>query len=64
MLMTLLSVAGVSLILLAILFHGARNLANRRKGEKRAKLIRLRLQDQPTETRRVYREVPIRLGQH
>ena len=64
MLMTLLSVVAASLILLAIFFHGARKVANRRKGQKRAKLIRLRLQDQPIEPRRVYREVPIRLGQH
>jgi hypothetical protein len=64
MLMSLLGVVGVSLIVLAVVFYSAKNLANRRKGEKRAKLIRLRLQDQPTEPRRVYREVPIRLGQH
>ena len=64
MLMTLLGVVAVALILLAVVFRGARHVANRRKGEKRAKLIRLRLQDQPAETRRAFREVPIRLGQH
>jgi len=64
MLMSLLGVVGVSLIVLAIVFRAARNVANRRKGEKRANLIRLRLQDQPNEPRRAYREVPIRLVHH
>jgi len=64
MLMSLLSVAGVALILLAIVFHSARSVANRRRGKKRATLIRLRLEDQSTEPRRAYREVPIRVGQH
>jgi len=64
MLMSLLGVVGVSLIVLAIVIHAARNVASRRKGEKRARLIRQRLQDQPSEPRRAYREVPIRLGQH
>jgi len=64
MLMSLLSVAGVALILLAMVFHSARNLANRRKGKKRATLIRLRLQYQPAETRPGYCEVPIRVGPH
>ena len=64
MLMTLLGILAVAFLLLGIVFHGARKIANRRKGEKRAMLIRLRLQDQPIEPRRMYREVPIRLGQH
>jgi hypothetical protein len=59
---SLLSVIGVSLILLAMVIHSARNAANRRRGKKRAMQIRLRLQDQPSEPRRAYREVPIRLG--
>ena len=64
MLMSLLIVMGLSLLLLAMVVHSARSVANRRKGKKRATLIRLRLQDQPGETRRGYREVPIRLAQH
>jgi len=64
MLITLLGVVAVSLIVLAIVFHSARNVADRRKGKKRANLIRLRLQDQPSEPRRAIREVPIRLAQH
>jgi hypothetical protein len=58
MLMSLLSVVGVSLILLAMVFHSARNVATRRKGEKRAKLIRLRLQDHPAESGRSIGEFP------
>ena len=64
MLMTLLGIVAVSLIVLAIVFYSARNVADRRKGKKRANLIRLRLQDQPSEPRRAIREVPIRLAQH
>ena len=64
MLITLLGVVAVSLIVLAIVFHSARNVADRRKGKKRANLIRLRLQDQPSEPRRAIREVPIRPAQH
>jgi|KBSMisStaDraftv2_1062788.scaffolds.fasta_scaffold18322_3 hypothetical protein len=64
MLITLLGVVAVSLIVLAIVFHSARNVADRRKGKKRANLIRLRLQDQASEPRRAIREVPIRLAQH
>jgi hypothetical protein len=60
--MSLLSTAGVALLLLAAIVHSARNAAHRRKGRKRATLMRLRLQDQPSEMRPAYREIPIRLG--
>lgn len=63
MLMSLLSVVGVAIILLAVVVDSARNAASRRKVQQRATLIRLRLQDQPSESRPAYREIPIRLGQ-
>ena len=59
--MSLLSAVCATLVLLA-LFHKARSAAARRKGRKRATLMRLRLQDQPSEPRRMYREVPIRFS--
>lgn len=62
--MSLLSVIGMALIMLAVVVHSARKAAVRRKGLKRATQIRLRLEDQPSEPRRIYREVPIRLGQN
>lgn len=62
--MSLLSVIGLALIVLAVVLHSARNAAARRKGRKRATQIRQRLADQPSEPQRIYREVPIRLGQH
>ena len=60
--MSLLSAVGAALVLLALVVRSTRRAASRRRGLKRATLMRLRLQDQPSEPRRMYREVPIRFG--
>ncbi|HYV61695.1 MAG TPA: hypothetical protein VE958_03420 [Bryobacteraceae bacterium] len=62
MLLSLLAVAGLAAIVLALALDVARSVAKRRQALKRAELIRSRLQDEPSAERVVYREVEIRLG--
>ena len=61
MLLSLLAVAGLAAIVLALALDVARSVAKRRQALKRAELIRSRLQDEPSAERVVYREVEIRL---
>ena len=61
-LLTLLSIAGAALIVLALALHAVQSVALRREARKRAKLIRLRLQEEPSDQHVVYRKIPIRLG--
>jgi len=63
-LLTLLSVAGAALIVLALVLHAVQIVAMRREARKRAEMIRLRLQEEPSGQHVVYRKVPIRLGGH
>ena len=61
-LLTLLSVGGAALIVLALVLHAVQNVATRREARKRAELIRLRLQEEPSGQHVVYRKIPIRLN--
>ena len=61
-LLTLLSVGGAALIVLALVLHAAQTVALRREARKRAELIRLRLQEEPSGQHVVYRKVSIRLS--
>ena len=62
MLLTLFAVVGFAVVVLALVLHAARNVANRRQARKRAELIRLRLQDPPSSQRVAFREIEIRLS--
>jgi len=61
-LLTLLSIAGAALIVLALVLHAVQTVALRREARKRAEMIRLRLQEEPSGQHVVYRKVPIRLS--
>jgi|KBSMisStandDraft_5_1062788.scaffolds.fasta_scaffold1175265_1 hypothetical protein len=62
MLLSMLAIAGIALVGIALLLHLARNATRRRRSLKNAELIRLRLQDEPSGHRILYREIPIRLN--
>ena len=62
MLLTLLAVAGFAVVVLALLLNAARNIAKRRQARKRAELIRLRLEEEPSGQRVAYRKIEIRLS--
>jgi hypothetical protein len=61
-LLTLLSIAGAALIVLALVLHAVQTVAMRREARKRAEMIRLRVQEEPSGQHVVYREIPIRLS--
>ena len=62
MLLTLLAIVGFAVVVLALVLHAARNVTRRRQTRKRAELIRLRLQEEPAQTRAAFRKVEIRIG--
>lgn len=62
MLLPLLAVVGFAVVVLAIVLNAARNVAKRREARKRAELIRLRLQDEPSAQRLAHRKIEIRLS--
>jgi hypothetical protein len=62
MLLTLLTVVGFAVVVLALVLNAARNVARRRRALKRAELIRLRLAEEPSARRVAYRKIEIRLS--
>jgi hypothetical protein len=62
MLLTLSAIAGVALVLAALVLHAARSAAHRRRSLKRAELIRQRLQEETTPQRVAFRKIQIRLS--
>jgi len=62
MVLTLSAIAGMVLVVAALVLHAARTAAQRRHSLKRAELIRQRLQEETAPQRAAFRKIQIRLS--